>query len=216
VVGARARTGSGATLRGDYDLGDWLREARAPGRLDAITRELTQRFEREQAVMVVDMCGLTDMTQHSGVVHALALVQYLRDTGIEAIQPHGGVLVETVADDLLCVFPDVGTALDSAGALAMTLEAHNATADPQWKMNVSIGVGHGPILNVDDRWIAGAEVNLASKLGEDVAEAGELLLTLAAWTELGRPEKGWSEGFANLGSSTIVYRRGMLRSLAAK
>jgi adenylate cyclase len=49
---------------------------------------------------------------------------------------------------------------------------------------VSIGIGHGKILNVGNEAIFGNQVNLASKLGEDLAKSGDILLTEAAHAQI--------------------------------
>lgn len=48
------------------------------------------------------------------------------------------------------------------------------------RLYASIGIGYGAILNIAGEDMYGDEVNLASKLGEDVAQRGEILLTAAA------------------------------------
>ena len=48
-----------------------------------------------------------------------------------------------------------------------------------------MGVGFGPVLVVDDDTVYGDEMNLACKLGEDLAERGEVLLTPRAREALG-------------------------------
>jgi len=40
-----------------------------------------------------------------------------------------------------------------------------------------VGMGYGDMLLVGDEDVFGAEVNAASKLGEDTAKAGEILVT---------------------------------------
>ena len=58
-------------------------------------------------------------------------------------------------------------------------------------LQVSIGIGYGDLHYVtseDDYY--GAEVNLASKLGEDVACGGETLLTEAALAAIREPVEG--------------------------
>ena len=47
-----------------------------------------------------------------------------------------------------------------------------------------MGIGYGRILNIADHDLFGDEVNLASKLGEDIAGMGEILLTSAARAEI--------------------------------
>ena len=50
---------------------------------------------------------------------------------------------------------------------------------------IAIGVGYGRILLVGDDDAYGDEMNVACKLGEDLAEQGEILLTAAAHEALG-------------------------------
>lgn len=49
-----------------------------------------------------------------------------------------------------------------------------------------MGIGCGRILRVGDHDVWGREVNAASRLGEDTARSGEILLTSAARAALGR------------------------------
>ncbi len=56
------------------------------------------------------------------------------------------------------------------------------------ELYVSVGIGYGPVLLIGDEDMMGNEVNLACKLGEDVAEYGEILLTEAAARELAGAE----------------------------
>jgi class 3 adenylate cyclase len=51
--------------------------------------------------------------------------------------------------------------------------------------------------------VAGDEVNLASKLGEDVAGADEILLTPAARAEL--PDAACSERHGKVGEIDVTY-----------
>ena len=47
-------------------------------------------------------------------------------------------------------------------------------------MHGEFGIGYGEILVIENEDIFGSEVNLASKLGEDLAQRGEILLTESA------------------------------------
>ena len=46
-------------------------------------------------------------------------------------------------------------------------------------MLLCVGIGYGRVLRIGDRDVFGQEVNAASKLGEDLATAGEILVTEA-------------------------------------
>jgi adenylate cyclase len=82
------------------------------------------------------------------------------------------------------VFGSVAAAVAAARDVQEQLATANVFLPEDWDLHVSIGVGYGEILMVEDDDFYGNELNLASKLGEDVAESGETLLTEAAHARL--------------------------------
>jgi class 3 adenylate cyclase len=70
-----------------------------------------------------------------------------------------------------------------APAISAAVEIHrafihlNALRDDRSDINVSTGIDFGKFLLVDGRDYFGSPVNLASKLGEDIARSGEILVT---------------------------------------
>jgi class 3 adenylate cyclase len=48
---------------------------------------------------------------------------------------------------------------------------------PEDRIEICIGLGYGTVLRMDDNEVWGAEVNAASKLGEEVAKGGEIWVT---------------------------------------
>ena len=54
--------------------------------------------------------------------------------------------------------------------------------DEPW--GVAIGIGYGQMLDGGDEGMYGHEVNLSYKLGEDIASAGEILLTDKSYQSL--------------------------------
>lgn len=90
-------------------------------------------------------------------------------------------------DNCFAVFPNPDCALAASREIAREMQTANLVTDDESDIHVSIGIGHGPILLFcDDMY--GNEMNLASKLGEDVAERGEILLTDAAKRLIKRKE----------------------------
>jgi class 3 adenylate cyclase len=51
---------------------------------------------------------------------------------------------------------------------------------PEERILLCVGIGYGAMLRIGDDDVFGAEVNAASKLGEDTAGAGEILVTEGA------------------------------------
>ena len=70
-----------------------------------------------------------------------------------------------------------------------------------------MGIGYGEMLRVGDLDVWGREVNAASKLGEDTAKAGDILLTRAAVESAGTLEGITFERIqATVGGSAENYR----------
>ena len=155
----------------------------AAQRLQQIDRRIRQRFERSVAVFVLDMAGFTRLTVLRGIVHYLMLIRRMQDVCVPVLRRHRGRLVKTEADNLFAWFPGVDGAVAASLEMFDRLSEVNMQTDDESDVQVSIGIGWGPTLVMGhDMW--GSEFNFASKLGEDLAGAGEVLLTTAAHREL--------------------------------
>ena len=73
------------------------------------------------------------------------------------------------------------------------------------QLYVAIGIGYGNILNIGNEDIFGDEMNLACKLGEDIAEKGEILLTTAARAELNGSNIATREGSISISGIALNY-----------
>ncbi len=157
-----------------------------PEHLQAIDREICARFQERHAVFVLDMCGFSRLTVRHGIVHFLAMIRRLHLLVAPIVRKHRGRIVKTEADNVFAVFPDVPHALQAARRLNVEIARDNAVLPADWDFQVSIGIGHGDLLMVGDHDFYGSELNLAAKLGEDLAGPGEILLTEAARARAGR------------------------------
>ena len=104
----------------------------------------------------------------------------LFDRAVVALEPilvrHGGEVVKVEGDSLLLRFEDVVAACRGVIAMDEYLRRDNRTRPPLDQLHFSYGIGWGDVLDIESD-LFGLEVNLASKLGEDLAEPGEALLT---------------------------------------
>jgi adenylate cyclase len=141
-----------------------------PGCEAAVAETLDQLFGIDAAILVIDMAGFSRLTCERGIVAALLAIRQLQVIGLDEIESHGGELVKTDADNLYAVFPDAAAAYLCAQVIAARIPA-------------AAGIGYGRILLLEGD-LFGEEVNRASKLGEDTAGAGEILLTEAAAAQL--------------------------------
>jgi class 3 adenylate cyclase len=111
------------------------------------------------------------------------MIHRMKRLACPIVLANGGVVVKAEADDLYCLFESPVEAVAAAREIIARMDEANPHFLEDRRLYASIGIGHGPILNLDEDDIFGDEVNLASKLGEDVAESGMVLLTDAARAE---------------------------------
>jgi adenylate cyclase len=155
-----------------------------PERLAEIDRTIWEVFGETHAVWVLDMCGFSRLTMRYGITHFLAMIQRLHHLVRPIVARHGGSVVKTEADNVFAVFPDVAAGVGAALEVQTTLRTANAFLPEDWDLHASIGVGYGQILMIEGHDFYGHELNIASKLGEDVAGPGETYLTEAAHAQL--------------------------------
>jgi class 3 adenylate cyclase len=157
-----------------------LRIINRPAEEPAITEEIQQAFTQRRAVMVLDMSGFSRVTQRYGIVAFLVMIMKMRGLSEPIIEAHNGDLVKAEGDNLFCLFPDVDDALGASMEIMAGLAQLNLTQPADRQLYASIGIGYGDVLVLEHADMFGDEVNKASKLGEDIARAGEILLTASA------------------------------------
>src|SRR4051794_26242182 len=96
---------------------------------------------------------------------------------VPLIERHDGILLKAEADSLLVIFGSPDPAMACAVAMQKGAMIHNQKVPPEEQVLLCFGLGYGDMLLVGDEDVFGAEVNAASKLGEDTAKAHEILVT---------------------------------------
>ncbi|HVX94542.1 MAG TPA: adenylate/guanylate cyclase domain-containing protein [Polyangia bacterium] len=155
-----------------------------PERLTELDREIWDTFGQTHAVWVLDMCGFSRLTMRYGITHFLAMIHRLHGIVRPIIAQAKGRVVKTEADNVFAVFDRVESAVAAAREVQDQLATANVFLPEDWDLHASIGIGYGEVLMIEDHDFYGHELNLASKLGEDIAEAGETLITEAAHVQL--------------------------------
>ena len=160
------------------ELAKFLRERRVPNADRAvIDAAIWARFGRMQAIMFTDLVGFSRTVEAFGILHFLQLIQESEALFMPLIEQHGGTCLKREGDSLLAVFDAPVSALAAARAMVAATEALNPHRSAEETIEVCIGLGFGQVLRVDDDEVWGAEVNAASKLGEEMARGGEVLVT---------------------------------------
>lgn len=93
------------------------------------------------------------------------------------IEQERGKILKFEGDSLLVIFADPKDAVEAAIKMNQATAVFNADKEPEDEIHVCIGLGYGRVLKLGDADVFGREVNAASKLGEDMAKAEEVLVT---------------------------------------
>jgi adenylate cyclase len=142
--------------------------------------ELWEEYGMERAVFVLDMSGFSLLTRKHGIVHYLSMVKRMQLTTEPIVKSYGGNMIKYEADNCFAIFPDPLSAVNAALAMQHAFEASNLMTSDDLDIYISCGIDYGKILVIKGEDCFGDAVNRASKLGEDVAAAREILITKEA------------------------------------
>ena len=162
-------------MSGIFDfIGEWT--SSRGGSEEGLDEAVWARFGCERTVLIVDMEGFTVSTRERGIVHYLRLIRRMQNLALPILDRHAGSLIRFEADNLFAVFPDPSRALAMMVEMIGALDRDNGSRAEGDRVQVSAGIDHGQIL-LDEGDFFGDAVNLASKLGEDLARANQVLVT---------------------------------------
>ncbi len=157
----------------------------APARRPTFDCKSWPALTRREAVVFTDTADFTVRTLRDGILHFLMSFDRVAARARTVVRAGGGRLVKVEGDSLLLTFDDATSACAGVDAMEAMLRRFNRGAPENERFRFSYGIGYGDLVQVDgDRF--GLELNLASKLGEDLAKPGEALLTPSAAASLGR------------------------------
>ena len=142
-----------------------------------IENALWDEYGAEYAVFVLDMSGFSLLTRKYGIVHYLSMVRRMQLTTEPIVKSFGGSMIKYEADNCFAVFPDPLSAINAAIAMQHAFGASNLVTSADLDIHISCGIDYGKILVVGHEDCFGDPVNRASKMGEDLAGAGEILVT---------------------------------------
>jgi class 3 adenylate cyclase len=134
---------------------------------------------RKRAIVFTDTADFTIRTARDGILHFLMVFERITEAAEPVVRRTGGELVKAEGDSFLIRYKDVGAACRGVMALDDAIQRVNKGRPEDEQVHFSYGIGYGDVLDIEDDMF-GLEVNLASKLGEDLAEPGEALLTPSA------------------------------------
>jgi len=158
-------------------------------RAGADTARIDQRiwdlFGEDWAIMFTDLSGFSRQVAAFGIMHFLQIVFEKRRLLLPIVADHDGILIKSDADSFLLLFKRAKAAVACGVEMQHACHHFNERRLAEEQVRLCLGIGYGRILRIGDVDVFGQEVNAASKLGEDTAEADEILVTEAVRAECG-------------------------------
>ena len=145
-----------------------------------IEETLWADYGGEYAVFILDMSGFSLLTRKYGIVHYLSMVRRMQLTTEPIVKSYGGNMIKYEADNCFAVFPDPLAAINAAIAMQHAFTASNLLTSDDLDIHISCGIDYGKLLIIGHEDCFGDPVNRASKIGEDLATSGEILVTQEA------------------------------------
>lgn len=142
-----------------------------------IDNRIWDLFGEEWCVMFTDLSGFSRGVAKFGIIHFLQTIYESERVLVPIIEEHDGILLKEEGDSFLVIFRNVKKAIHCSVSMQRTLKKYNLDKPDEEKILLCVGLGFGRVLKIGDADVFGAEVNAASKLGEDTAEAWEILVT---------------------------------------
>lgn len=147
-----------------------------------LSKILTQRFERQAALVFSDIVGSTSYFARFGDEAGHRLQQQHIDLLTESINGTQGQIINTAGDGALMSFPTTEAAIQSLLRFKRFLGHRNChlPQEHQWATRAAV---HWGVMLTDGVIVAGDSVNLCARLSS-TAQSGEIRISKAAFHEL--------------------------------
>lgn len=132
--------------------------------------------KRKLVILTTDMSGFTRLTKTYGILHFLRLVLKARSLMLPAMAKVGGWKVKYEGDNIIGAFPNADAAICCLKSFVEQVALYNKTREKDFQIRIGCGLDEGEVEVLGDE-IIGAAFDCSFKLGEDISEAGEVLIT---------------------------------------
>ncbi len=155
-----------------------IQERLQPGiNKEEIDRRIWDLFGEVWCVMFTDLAGFSRRVATFGIIHFLQIIYESQRLLVPIIEDFDGILLKTEGDSMLVIFRNVAKGLECCKKMHQVLKGYNKSKPEEDHIVLCVGLGYGKMLRIGDEDVYGAEVNAASKLGEDTAGPWEVLVT---------------------------------------
>lgn len=150
-----------------------------------IDRRIEDECLEEWTILMSDSSGFSRRTHEEGILQFLAVMIHCFDRLERTIRRHHGVVLSSGADNILAIFRRPADAAGAAVDMHRLMHRRNVGLPPRDQFSICIGIHTGPILRLADN-VYGGPVNVAAKIGEDLADKDEILATRQVIERIGR------------------------------
>ena len=142
-----------------------------------IKKSIWEKFGTSGTAFISDMANFSSTSRSLGICHFLKMIHRARQIVTPLIESNNGILLKSEADNCYAFFEDPGNAIQASLDINEELFRRNQDHGIDEQIFLSVGIDYGDLLLVGDSDFYGDPVNSASKLGEDLAVKGEVLVT---------------------------------------
>lgn len=178
-------------------------------------RALWDRFGTVGTAFISDMASFSSTSRAFGICHFLKLIRQAREIIAPTIGEHGGVLLKSEADNCYAFFESPDSAIRASLDINRKLFQRNQDEEPENHVYVAVGIDYGDLLLIGSDDYYGDPVNTASKLGEDIADRAQILVTKRALAQASyRLPPNHEEMVARISDIEIEYVKLQVREFA--
>ena len=152
-----------------------------PEKQKVIDQRIWDLFGEQWCIMFTDLSGFSKNAERFGIIHFLQTIKEAEKIYTPVVKNYDGFVAKTDGDSLIVIFRSSEKAVKCAVEMQRVSASYNKGLNLEDQIILCWGWGWGKILRVPGYTsdVFGEEVNFSAKLGEDVAEGGEILITEA-------------------------------------
>ena len=154
----------------------------------------TSSTSLEPAVLFADIAGSTSMYETLGDVAAKAFIDECLQVMRAATARHGGRVVKTIGDELMCIFPDADHGSMAASEMQQSVAGLPRVANVP--RSIRVGFHVGPVIEADGD-VFGDTVNTAARMA-GLAKGDQIITTIAAVARMNPVMRGTTRPIAAL------------------
>lgn len=128
------------------------------------------------AIVFADIAGSTKLYDTLGDQVARAKVAETLETISNVVKNHGGTVIKTIGDEVMCTFPTAEGAANACCEMHESLDEVNANIEDTTTIAIRIGMHYGPAI-MEGGDVFGDAVNLAARMAAQ-AKANQIITTL--------------------------------------